>query len=109
MFCTTLANLDLVKRKKKMSKKSDSFHADGVGIVDKDNGFLVINPDRLIRVTSIGDAVSCVRRSVLSEKLKVIFFVACCLSGFIVVFKDLRGCCRNDHGFVFFSIHRLEE
>lgn len=44
---------------------------DGVGIVDRDHGFLVINPDKLIRVTSIGDAVSCLRRSVLSEKLKV--------------------------------------
>jgi hypothetical protein len=44
---------------------------DGVGVVDLDNGFLVINPDRLVRVTSIGDAVACLRRSVLSEKLKV--------------------------------------
>ncbi len=42
-----------------------------VAIVDRENNFAIIHPDRLIRVTSIGDAVSCLRRSVLSEKMRI--------------------------------------
>lgn len=61
---------------KKKKKKRETYlleweFLDGVGIVDRVQNFLVVNPDRLVRVTSIGDAVSCLRRSVLSEKLKV--------------------------------------
>ena len=42
-----------------------------VGVVDSDQNFIVVHPDKLIRITSISDAYSCRRRSVLSEKLKI--------------------------------------
>lgn len=51
-------------------QSQSSLFQDGVAVLDRENGFLVVNPDRLVRVTSIGDAVSCLRRSVWSEKLK---------------------------------------
>lgn len=45
------------------------FDAHGTAVVDRQHNYLVVHPDKLIRVTSIGG--QCERRAVLEEKLKV--------------------------------------
>lgn len=45
----------------------------GVFIVERDNGFLVVEPDRLISVTSVASSCWCERKVAFSERIKIPF------------------------------------
>lgn len=43
----------------------------GTWLVERDQGFLVLQPDSLISGTSISNSIRCMRRAVLGEMFKV--------------------------------------
>ncbi len=67
-------------------------------IVDRERNFVIINPDKLIRVTSIGN--NCTRRCVLEEKLKVRCSGGCAMLHVDDHIAGAQRCCRADlrHG-----------
>ncbi|MEQ2174331.1 hypothetical protein GOODEAATRI_006886, partial [Goodea atripinnis] len=46
----------------------------GTWLVDREQGFLVLQPDSLISGTSISSSIRCMRRAVLGEMFKVILY-----------------------------------
>jgi DNA replication ATP-dependent helicase Dna2 len=48
-----------------------SFDHNGICVVDNEHNFIVTNPDYLISATTVSDTVSCMRKAVLQERVKV--------------------------------------
>lgn len=91
-----------VSRETTPVRRGDVVHLEGrsdagTWLVERDQGFLVLQPDSLISGTSISNSIRCMRRAVLGEMFKVNrftenHFLANNISGHYCKFHQLNDC-----------------